>query len=99
MIGHLLFHPFSDDDEVLKGKQLLSSVEVIVSRVGGAYGGKASRSALIACACALVAYKLNRTATLVMPLVDNMEAIGKRQECDVDYEVSYDLVRIILDAL
>ncbi|XP_053608460.1 uncharacterized protein LOC128674128 isoform X2 [Plodia interpunctella] len=65
-----------------------NKIEVIVPRVGGAYGGKASRSALIACACALAAYKLNRAATLVMPLTHNMAAIGKRQECHVEYEVA-----------
>lgn len=64
-------------------------MEVIVPRLGGAYGGKGTRSAMVACACALVAHKLNRTATLVMPLVDNMAAIGKRQNCDFDYEVRF----------
>lgn len=65
-------------------------MEVIVPRLGGGYGGKGSRSSQIACACAVVAYKLNRTATLVMPIVDNMAAVGKRQECELDYEVSCD---------
>ncbi|KOB57817.1 Aldehyde oxidase 2 [Operophtera brumata] len=62
-------------------------VEVIVPRLGGGYGGKGSRSSQIACACAVVAYKLNRTATLVMSIVDNMAAVGKRQECEMDYEI------------
>ncbi|KAJ0176278.1 hypothetical protein K1T71_008452 [Dendrolimus kikuchii] len=62
-------------------------IEVVVSQVGGAYGAKASRSSLPACACALVAYKLNRTASLVMSITDNMTVIGKRQECIFDYEV------------
>ncbi|XP_022112869.2 indole-3-acetaldehyde oxidase [Pieris rapae] len=66
----------------------LNSVTVEVSRIGGGYGGKASRSSLIACACALAAHKLNRTATLVLPLTHNMAAIGKRQACYVEYEVA-----------
>ncbi|CAK1542922.1 unnamed protein product [Leptosia nina] len=66
----------------------LNSVTVEVSRIGGGYGGKASRSSLIACACALVAHKLNRTATLVLPLTHNMAAIGKRQACYTEYEVA-----------
>ena len=66
---------------------LISSVEVEVDRVGGAYGGKASRSSQVACACALVAHKLQRHASLAMPLTDNMNAIGKRQACFVEYEV------------
>ncbi|KAJ8719393.1 hypothetical protein PYW08_011568 [Mythimna loreyi] len=60
---------------------------VEVPRVGGGYGAKASRSSLIACASALVAHKLNRSATLVMPLTHNMHAIGKRHACEFDYEV------------
>ncbi|XP_049875014.1 uncharacterized protein LOC126373077 isoform X1 [Pectinophora gossypiella] len=67
-----------------------NKVEVVVPRVGGAYGGKASRSGLVACACALAAYKLNRDATLVMPLTDNMASIGKRQSCYAEYEVGVD---------
>lgn len=59
-------------------------------RLGGGYGGKASRASQIACACALVAYKLNRKASLVMPLTDNMEAIGKRQAAYFEYEVRTD---------
>ncbi|CAK1583031.1 unnamed protein product [Parnassius mnemosyne] len=65
----------------------LNSVEVSVSRVGGAYGGKASRSSLVACACALAASTLQRPASLVLPLRHNMAAIGKRSACDVQYEV------------
>ncbi|XP_050344173.1 uncharacterized protein LOC126769429 isoform X2 [Nymphalis io] len=65
----------------------LNSVDVSVSRVGGAYGGKASRAALSACACALAAHALNRSASLVMPLTDNMQAIGKRQAAYFEYEL------------
>ncbi|XP_028031989.1 indole-3-acetaldehyde oxidase-like isoform X3 [Bombyx mandarina] len=62
-------------------------VEVSVPRVGGAFGGKASRAALAACACAVVASRTHRAASLVMPLGDNMAAIGKRSQCDARYEV------------
>ncbi|XP_037300936.1 indole-3-acetaldehyde oxidase-like [Manduca sexta] len=65
-----------------------NNVTVVVPRLGGGYGGKASRSSLIACACALVAHKLNRSATLVLPLTHNMTAIGTRQQCECDYEVN-----------
>ncbi|XP_063364928.1 uncharacterized protein LOC134653488 [Cydia amplana] len=64
-----------------------NQVEVQVPRVGGAYGGKASRSAMFACACALVARALSRTATLAVPLTDNMQIVGKRQPCRADYEI------------
>ncbi|KAI8431972.1 hypothetical protein MSG28_004503 [Choristoneura fumiferana] len=71
------------------GLTVRSSTQVIVKvpRVGGAYGGKASRSALVACACALVARKLNRTATLVLPIDHNMAIVGKRLRCYADYEI------------
>ncbi|CAH2090110.1 unnamed protein product [Euphydryas editha] len=66
----------------------LNSVEVSVSRLGGAYGGKGSRAALAACACALAARRLGRGAALVLPLTDNMTAVGKRQAARFDYELS-----------
>ncbi|KAJ8720015.1 hypothetical protein PYW07_012058 [Mythimna separata] len=60
---------------------------VEVPRVGGGYGAKASRATLVACASALVAHKLNRSATLVLPLTHNMHAIGKRHACEFNYEL------------
>lgn len=65
----------------------LNSVEISVNRLGGGYGGKASRSALTACACALVAHALGRGASLVLPLTHNMAAFGKRQAARFEYEV------------
>ncbi|CAH2090112.1 unnamed protein product [Euphydryas editha] len=65
----------------------LNSVEISVSRVGGGYGGKASRSALTACACTLAAHVLGRGASLVVPLTQNMAAFGKRQAARFEYEV------------
>ncbi|CAH0726755.1 unnamed protein product, partial [Brenthis ino] len=65
----------------------LNRVEVEVPCVGGGYGGKGSRSALAACACALVARRLGRATALVLPLADNMEAVGKRPACYFEYEL------------
>ncbi|XP_041981383.1 xanthine dehydrogenase 1-like [Aricia agestis] len=65
----------------------LHRLEVEVPRVGGGYGGKASRSAQIACACAVAAHTLKRDAVLVLPLSDNMEIVGKRQACYTEFEV------------
>ncbi|CAG9583060.1 unnamed protein product [Danaus chrysippus] len=62
-------------------------VDVEVDRIGGGYGGKASRSSMVACACALVAYKLNKDASFVLPITDNMEAVGKRHAAYLNYEI------------
>lgn len=65
---------------------------MIVGRVGGGYGGKASRSALAAAACALAARHTATPARLVLPLTTAMPAIGKRQPCFFDYEVLFFIV-------
>lgn len=77
-----------------------NEVFVEVEAVGGAYGGKASRSALVACACALAAQRLDRPASLVMPLRDNMLAVGKRGEFEARYELAVDAAGVVqyLDA-
>ncbi|KAJ2951466.1 hypothetical protein O0L34_g13618 [Tuta absoluta] len=72
-----------------------NQVEVSVSRVGGAYGGKASRSSLVACACALVAHRLQRAATFTLPLTHNMRAIGKRVACYTEYEAGVNAEGVI----
>ena len=68
------------------------SINIKVRRLGGGYGGKISRSGLVATACALAAHKLHRPVRLVMSLETNMAAIGKRSDAAFDYEVSDDKV-------
>ncbi|XP_054016678.1 uncharacterized protein LOC128897052 isoform X1 [Hylaeus anthracinus] len=67
-----------------------NSINVNVRRLGGGYGAKISRNTQIACACALVAYKLNRPARFVMSIESNMIAIGKRYDTRQEYEVGVD---------
>ncbi|KAJ8675993.1 hypothetical protein QAD02_011779, partial [Eretmocerus hayati] len=67
-----------------------NSINMKVRRLGGAYGCKISRATLIACACALVCYKLNRPARMVLKIEDNMKSIGKRSPSYFDYEVGVD---------
>jgi xanthine dehydrogenase/oxidase len=65
-----------------------SRINVKVRRIGGAYGSKVSRNSLVSVACAVAAQILNRPVRLIMSLESNMEAIGKRCEASVNYEVS-----------
>jgi len=66
------------------------SINVYVKRLGGSYGGKISRNAQIACACALVAHKLNRPARFVLTIESNMQSQGKRVSSRQEYEVGVD---------
>jgi xanthine dehydrogenase/oxidase len=63
-------------------------INVKVRRIGGGYGSKVSRNSLVSVACAIAAQVLNRPVRLIMSLESNMEAIGKRCEASVNYEVS-----------
>ncbi|XP_048511551.1 indole-3-acetaldehyde oxidase-like isoform X3 [Athalia rosae] len=68
----------------------VNSINVRVRRVGGGYGAKISRSAQVACACALVCRKLNRPARFAMTVESNMSAVGKRPQTRQEYEVGVD---------
>lgn len=59
-------------------------------RLGGGYGAKISRATQVACACALVCYKLNRPARFIMSIETNMQAVGKRFDTRQEYEVGVD---------
>lgn len=56
-------------------------------RLGGSYGVKATRGGLIGCACSLASYLLQRPVRMVVKMETMMEAIGKRYNCYIDYEV------------
>lgn len=66
------------------------SINIKVRRLGGAYGAKISRATQIACACALVCYKLNRPARFIMTIESNMRAVGKRYDTRQEYEAGVD---------
>ena len=63
-----------------------NEVQVQVRRLGGGYGGKATRCNLAACAAALAAYKLNRPVRFVQSLESMMNILGKRWGCLVEYD-------------
>lgn len=60
---------------------------IVVRRIGGAYGAKISRNALCSSAAVLACYKLGRPVKLWMPLKTNIKVIGKRFPCTAFYEV------------
>ncbi|XP_023246390.1 xanthine dehydrogenase/oxidase-like [Copidosoma floridanum] len=65
----------------------MNTINFRLKRVGGAYGCKITRPAHPACACALVAYKLNRPARLIMSIEDMMKSMGKRSPAYLHYDV------------
>ncbi|KAF4522203.1 hypothetical protein B566_EDAN007354 [Ephemera danica] len=68
----------------------VNSVHVFVRRVGGGFGGKQSRPALLASACAVAAQRLRCPIRLAMSLPANMEVMGKRFAQRHEYTVGFD---------
>lgn len=66
----------------------LNSVNVNIKRLGGAYGGKTTRSPFVASPVALAAWKLNRPVKITMPRDIDMSMIGKRHAFRGDYQVA-----------
>jgi len=71
------------------GKQ---SKDVVVEcrRMGGAFGGKESQPALIACIAGLMANKTGRACKLRLDRDDDMTMTGKRHDFVIDYDVGFD---------
>ena len=67
-----------------------NQVTVEVRRMGGAFGGKESQSALFACVAAIAAKRLRRPVKLRLDRDDDMMITGKRHDFYFDYDVGYD---------
>ncbi len=65
-------------------------IVVICRRMGGAFGGKESQAALIACLAALAADKTGRPCKLRLDRDDDMIMTGKRHDFVIDYDVGFD---------
>ena len=65
-------------------------VTVQCRRMGGAFGGKESQAALIACAAAVAAWKTRRPVKLRLDRDDDMVITGKRHEFLADYDAGFD---------
>ncbi len=65
-------------------------VVCICRRMGGAFGGKESQAATIACIAALMAVKTGRSCKLRLDRDDDMVMTGKRHDFVIEYEAGYD---------
>jgi len=65
-------------------------VVVICRRMGGAFGGKESQAALIACVAAIAADKTGRSCKFRLDRDDDMIMTGKRHDFVIDYDVGFD---------
>ncbi|MFK7913231.1 MAG: xanthine dehydrogenase molybdopterin binding subunit [Pseudomonadales bacterium] len=63
-------------------------VRVICRRMGGAFGGKESQAAPLACMAALLARRTGRAVKYRMPRHDDMLQTGKRHDFNADYALS-----------
>ena len=65
-------------------------VVCICRRMGGAFGGKESQAATIACIAALMATKTGRSCKLRLDRDDDMIMTGKRHDFVIDYDAGFD---------
>jgi len=65
-------------------------VVCVCRRMGGAFGGKESQAATIACIAALMAVKTGRACKLRLDRDDDMIMTGKRHDFVIDYDVGFD---------
>lgn len=68
----------------------VKNVVCICRRMGGAFGGKESQAATIACIAAIMATKTGRACKLRLDRDDDMIMTGKRHDFVIDYEVGFD---------
>lgn len=67
-----------------------NSINMVVRRLGGSYGCKITRAAMVACAAALGCHLTKRPVRFVMTLESNMSVIGKRYSLHSEYNVHVD---------
>ncbi len=93
-------HP--DDVQKLVARVLglgMHKVKVISRRMGGAFGGKESQAAPLACIAAVFAARLNRAVKYRMPRHDDMIQTGKRHDFACSYDIGYNAQGIIEGAV
>eukprot|EP00756_Hemistasia_phaeocysticola_P034910 Hpha_TRINITY_DN16550_c0_g3::TRINITY_DN16550_c0_g3_i1::g.132623::m.132623/K00106/XDH; xanthine dehydrogenase/oxidase len=69
--------------------EVISHVDVRQRRVGGGFGGKLQSSIIPASLSAFAAHHLKKPVRVIFELTDNMKAVGRRPQCQVNYQVGY----------
>ncbi len=69
-----------------------ASKDIVVEcrRMGGAFGGKESQAALVACIAGIMANHTGRSCKLRLDRDDDMVMTGKRHDFTIDYEAGFD---------
>ena len=93
--GMLVYSSTQHPDEVQRiiahaTQRASKDITVICRRMGGAFGGKESQAALIACVAALATDKTGRPCKLRLDRDDDMIMTGKRHDFVIDYDVGFD---------
>jgi xanthine dehydrogenase large subunit len=84
-------HPTEMQNLVAKALGLQANgVQVECRRMGGAFGGKESQSALQACIAAVAAKRLRRPVKLRLDRDDDFMITGRRHGFEYDYQVGFD---------
>jgi len=84
-------HPDEVQHLVAKATGLdAKDVVCICRRMGGAFGGKESQAATIACVAAIMAVRTGRSCKLRLDRDDDMIMTGKRHDFVIDYDVGFD---------
>lgn len=84
---------WSDTNQIAVAEVLkvpMNTLNCFVRRLGGAFGGKISRQAHMACAASLGCHLSGKPVRLVMTMEDNMRAVGKRFSSVSDYIADID---------
>ena len=84
-------HPDGNQREAASALNLSTAdVEVICSRMGGAFGGKEGNASIFSQSAALAAHKLKRPVKLRVNRDDDMMITGKRHDFRIKYDVGFD---------
>ena len=93
--GMLIYSSTQHPDEVqslVAAATLREAKDIVVvcRRMGGAFGGKESQAALVACIAALMSDKTGRSCKLRLDRDDDMIMTGKRHDFAIEYDVGFD---------